>query len=166
MAATYTNTSSQTSTCTDARVRHVMNKVHDDLVMLEAREFVSPSTVLRWVEETREVLAMEAATRFQVKLTTPLGVQSAIEYRVSADGSVSEDRESGGVNFYSLPRGTKASIVIELVPSGPKRERALEYLKKRGWGFNGQLLAAPGTQDRAYSSGGYGLNRNLIGLSS
>jgi hypothetical protein len=163
MASSYTVTATRTNTFTEARVRHVMAKVLDDLVMVAACEFASIERVTKWSEEVSMVLLLEAAELFQIKFARPDGEPAAITYAVSDDGSLSEDGESGGVNYYALPAGTEASIVLRLRDGAKKRQEAVDYLKRRGWTFNGAVLEDAGEQDRAYSSSGYGLTRRKVG---
>lgn len=163
MASSFTSTTSHTSTFTEARVRYVMNKVLEDLVMIAACGFATVEQITKWHEEVQTVLLLEAAELFQIKFARPDGKPAAITYRISDDGSLSEDGGSGGVNYFVHPSGTKASIVIRLRQGAKKREQAVAYLKQRGWTFNGSVLEDEGTRDRAYSSSGYGVTRNLVG---
>lgn len=56
MPSSYTVTASLTNTFTEARVRHVMAKVLDDLVMVAACHFASIERVTKWCEEVTMVL--------------------------------------------------------------------------------------------------------------
>jgi hypothetical protein len=106
---------------------------------------------------------LETAELFQIKFVRPDGKPAAITYKISDDGSLSEDGGSGGVNYFVHPPGTRASIVIRLRQGAKKRQQAVDYLKQRGWTFNGTILEDEGTRDRAYSASGYGVTRNLVG---
>ena len=163
MASTFTISAARTSTFTEARVRYVMDKVLEDLVMIATCSFATVDQIKQWVEEVTTVLLLEAAELFQIKFARPDGQSAAITYNVSDDGSLSENGASGGVNYFAHPTGTKASIVIRLRASARKRQEAVDYLKGRGWTFNGSILEDTGTRDRAYSSSGYGVTRNLVG---
>jgi hypothetical protein len=163
MASSFTTVASRTSTFTEARVRYIMNKVFDDLVMVTACDFATVEQVTQWAEEITAILLLEAAELFQVKFRRPDGVTAAITYTVSDDGSLAEDGSSGGVNYFAHPAGTKASIVIRLRAGARKHPEAVDYLKGRGWTFNGTILEDAGTRDRAYSSNGYGVARALVG---
>lgn len=163
MASTYTSTLSRSSTFTEARVHYVMNKVLEDLVLLAALDFATLEQVKKWTAEVTTVLLLEAVEKFQIKLTRPSGEVAAVTYDIVSDGSISEDAKSGGLNYFSLPAGTKASIVIRLLDGARKRPDAVEYLKGRGWSFTGSLLEDQGTRDRAYSSSGWGVTRTTAG---
>jgi hypothetical protein len=163
MAATFTTTTARTTTFTEARVRYVMDKVLEDLVMIAVRDFATADQIQRWAEEVTVVLLLESAELFQIKFARPDGLTAAITYTISDDGSLSEDGASGGVNYFALPNGTKATIVIRLRAGARRRQEAVNYLKGHGWTFNGSVLEDAGSRDRAYSSNGYGVTRNLVG---
>lgn len=163
MYATSTATVSRTSTYTEARVRYVMDKVFDDLVTIAVREFASIELLSAWSNDIRAVLNLQAAEFFEIQLTKPDGKSVAIRYAVVDDGSIIEDEESGGQNLFALPNGTSVRIVIRLRDSATKREAALAYLKRRGWGTNGTVLQGESTGDRGYSKDGYGVRRQRIG---
>jgi hypothetical protein len=163
MASSFTITAARTTTFTDARVRYIMDKVLEDLVMIAACDFATVENVKKWAEEVTMILLLQAAELFQIKFARPDGAPAAITYRISDDGSLSEDGASGGINYFVHPSGTKASIVIRLREGSRKRQEAVDYLKGRGWSFNGRVLEDEGARDRAYSSSGYGVTRNLVG---
>lgn len=163
MSSTFSATAARTSTFTEARVRYVMAKVLEDLMMVAVCQYASLEQVKTWCEDVTEVLLFEAAELFQIKFNRPDGEPAAINYRISDDGSISEDRSSGGVNYFVHPSGTKASIVLRLRAGAKKRQAALDYLEQHGWTFNGTVLEDDGVSDGAYSSAGYGLTRNKIG---
>jgi hypothetical protein len=163
MTSSYTTSVSRSTTYTEARVRHVMAKVLEDLVMVAACELASIERVTKWCEEVTMVLLLQAGELFQIKFARPDGEPAAITYKVSDDGSLSEDGDSGGINYYGLPSGTRASIVLRLRDGAKKRQEAVDYLKGRGWTFDGVVLEDEGERDRGFSSSGYGLTRSKIG---
>lgn len=162
MAATSTITASRTNTFTEARVRYVMAKIHDDLIVMAACNLLTYERANKWQDDLSAVLLLEAVELFQIKLARPDGAPAAVTYRLSDDGSLAEDSASGGINWYGQPKGTTANIVVRL-RDGRKKEAALAELERRGWSFNGSVLEDEGVRDRAYSVSGYGFTRNKIG---
>jgi hypothetical protein len=83
---------------------------------------------------------------------------------VLSDGRVVEDRPSGGFDLYFLPDGTTVGITIRLVKESPRRRQAaLDFLKSRGWSFNGVMVDGDGEDDRSYSKEGFGVGRKKVG---
>ncbi len=161
--STFTITASRTNTFTEARVRHVMASVFEDFITMAFTGLVELERVKGWEADITHVLVLETLDSFQVQFTKPDGTKVGVGYRVRDDGSVSENAPAGGINYYLLPKGTQVALVLHLRDHARKRNGALDYLRRRGWGFNGRLMEG-GRHDRAYSSEGYGLVREQLGV--
>lgn len=163
MSTTYA--SSTTSTCTASRAEAVLDKVLDDLVALQTclPTALPKDQLIGWLRDILSVLVLEAAESVEVQLTLPDGTRRGLRYVVSDDGSLAEDGASGGINYYMLPESTRATLFMKL-RQGQPADRAREYLRKRGWTFNGVALEGSPGRDRTYSRDGYGLTRYRFGL--
>ncbi len=159
---TYTATTTQTSTMTEARVRAVMNKVSANLAAFLVSGFITGAQIAKWVDDLIYLQLQEALDFFELQATKPGGTKVGIRYKVNSDGSSQQDSSSGGIDVYGLPAGTTIGLFARLKEPIPTHIR--EELSKRGWGFNGQQLNAAESEQRMYSSGGYGLTRTKVGL--
>lgn len=161
---TQSYTQSATNTYSAARVAYVMDKVHDDLFVVSMRGFLSSEKANEWREDVAAVLNLQAVDFFELQFTKPSGARCALRYTVRSDGLVVEDRPSGGLDLYFLPEGTKVGITIRIVKQPERRRRAgLDYLKSRGWSFNGSMVDGETSDERAYSKDGYGVRRQKVG---
>ena len=161
MADTFTST--QTTTYTDARAKHVMDKVFEDFTALVVRGFVSDDKIKKWKEDLLYLMREEVLIYFEIHLTKPNGEMPALRYYVKADSSLSQDSASGALGLYGLPSDTRANLYAHLNGEHPHYQRALDELhNNRGWGFGN---TANGTMEKhhAYSKEGYGVERNKIG---
>jgi hypothetical protein len=157
-------TQSAANTYTEARVAYVMDKVHDDLYLASARGFIDSDTVNEWRDDLSGVLNLQAVDFFELQFTKPGGARCALRYSVRSDGLIVEDRPSGGLDLYFLPDGTKVGITIRLVKEPQRRRQAgLDYLRSKGWTFNGSMVEGDGTEERGYSKDGYGVQRQKVG---
>lgn len=160
---TYTQSYSRTSTYTEARARVVMEKFFDDIVGLFSRDLITKDKALKWHEDILYVLSKEAAEFFEIQFNSSTLNQCGIRYKVSDDGYIYENSESGGIDYFNLPNDTKVSLFLSLRPSSAKYNEVLQELSNRGWGTNGKALENSMVRDRSYSKDGYGLVRNKVG---
>lgn len=163
MSATYAATATATSTCTEARVRAVLVKVLDDFIALVSRRFLPADRATGWCRDLLELLTLEAVEFFELQFTLPGDRELGVRYSISDDGSLMEDRASGGIDYYALPDGTTSTLLVHLRADGTGRAAAVAYLVERGWRFDGTALSGALTRDRAYSRQGYGVVRSLVG---
>jgi hypothetical protein len=161
MSSTYAV--SESTTCTEARVRAVLAKVLDDFIALVTRRFLTADRAAEWCRDLLEVLIFEAVEYFELQFTLPSGSKCGVRYSISDDGTLMENRNSGGIDYYSLPEGTATTLLIHLRTGVSGRESAVAYLRERGWTFNGAALTGALTRDRAYSREGYGVVRARVG---
>lgn len=163
MNAPFTVTATQTDTYTDARLRAVMAEVGADFYAPSAAGFITAETARRWTEQLSYVLQMRGAKRFQLQCEQPNGYKQALHYEVSSDGSVRESSGAGGIDFFSLPPGTKVGLYVEFDNGSPNIEAVRAYTSRNGWGTNGRAVQGDITRDRTYSKDGYGIVRSKIG---
>lgn len=157
-----TQTYSRSSTFSEARVVAVMHKVLADLVGLAATGMIDEDTAEKWHEELEFILLRRGATYFQFQFRLPSGSRAGLTYRVSDDGSLSEDSDSGGVDWFDLPKGTKASLFLHVNEESPHLAEVRSFMSRRGWGA-GSVVEGTGTRERAYSKDGFGLVRERVG---
>ncbi len=162
MSLTYTE--SQTNTFSEARVHAVMHKTLSDFMVLAASGLVSQEAMLSWHEDLTFFLVHKAAEMFQVRFRSPSGADRALNYRISDDGSLSEDSESGGIDYFTFERGTRVSLTVKLRTQSPHIEKVRRYMTEHGWGNNGQFLEGQTARDRAYSKENFGFIREQVGV--
>lgn len=158
MSGTYS--ASESSTYTEARARYVLDKAWDDIVGLFCQQIITKQEALDWHRDIKHLLDAEALREMEFKVTYDGRTLRAWRYKVFADGSLSEDSESGGIDLSGLPPGSKAGVTVDLVEDTDVKEAALEYLRSQGWG-TGAFLDVKFMQDRAFSKDGYGIRRSI-----
>lgn len=158
MSSTYTR--SYTSTYTEARARYVLEKAFEDLVGLFSHQVITKEKALKWYNELKYVIDIQAMKSFEFKVKNNDTVIKAWRYDVSDDGSLLEDSEGGGIDFYDIPSTATASVVVDLVDDEKKKKEALVYLHDRGWG-DGSFFTGSGKQDKSFSKDGFGLKRTV-----
>jgi hypothetical protein len=159
----FTGTASQTNSFTDARLKAVMPEVATDFYAMAAADLITYDQAASWNSDLTFLLQHQAVTGFQVQLRRTGADPIALEYKVSADGSILQSQTGGGINYFALPAGTKGSLCVTLNYGAPKIDAVNNYLNQRSWGRNGQALQGDSERDRAYSNNGYGFYRNRIG---
>jgi hypothetical protein len=162
VSSVQTATRSQTSTYTDARLRAVMPEVGADFVNMAGAGIIEFGTATRWSEDLLFVLQHQAAHGFQVQLDCPGRARIALDYRVSSDGTVRESSTAGGIDYYSLPPGTTATLFVDLNFAATNIATVQLYTRQRGWG-SGHAVEGDVARDRVYSKDGYGVIRGKIG---
>ncbi len=160
---TSTLTRSASTTMTAARVRNVMLEVTADLASISVAGLADFDKCAEWSADLSYMLEQEAVTSFQIQFKCAGHSTRALEFSVSADGTLQSSDTAGGIDYFGLPAGTKASLFVSLNYQSDNIQTVVAYLARRGWGFNGQPVTGNGTQDRVYSADGYGVVRNRIG---
>lgn len=164
MNGVMTATRSRTDTFTEARLAAVMPEVGADFYAMASAGLLSLVTAQRWTEELTFVLRHKAVHSFQIQLCCPGRDKIALDYRVSSDGTVHESGTAGGIDYFSLPAGTQAGLVVTLDHQAPQIATVQAYTAQRGWGTNGQAVPGEPVRDRAYSKEGYGVVRGKVGV--
>lgn len=162
MSVTVTATASRTTTMTAARVHVVMQKVSANFTALVVAGHVTAERAQKWVEDLSHLQEAEALDYFEIQIQASIGQPFGLRYTVRADGSLQQDSASGGFDPYGIPAGATVRLYAHLYDG--KLASVRPYLAARGWGFNGERLDAPESEQRAFSTDGYGLTRSKIGV--
>ncbi len=157
-----TQTQTAASTMTAARVRNVMVEVRADFTNVALAGLAELGPWMETCEQLAYILENGAAKSFQIMFTCPGQKPRALAYTVSADGSLRASDQAGGIDYYSLPAGTKAVLVVTPDLGSKNWPGVKTYLSQRGWG-SGEGVSGAGSADRVYSSDGYGVSRSKIG---
>lgn len=161
----YTSTRSATSTYTEARARYVLGKVYEDLLSMLARGLITKSRADKWREDLLYIASKQALKSFEIQFTRPNGKKDGLRFILNDGGGIYADDDSGDVDYYDWPTGTQANLVVMLDESASRYQEVLNELhSNRGWGSDGVSLPGTSTEIGAYSSSGYGLTKNRIGL--
>lgn len=160
---TITQTRSKTNSFTDARLAAVLPEVAGDFYGLANASLISLDTAATWTEELGHCLGLQAVSSFQIQFHCAGVPEKALNYVVSADGSLAESGTSGGIDYFNLPKGTKALLFVQFNTFAAKYPDAQRYTAARGWGTNGQAVSGDVIRDRAYSKEGFGFVRGKVG---
>ena len=158
------STYTRTNAWTEARVRHVMERVFEDLLnhvyagVLE----VNRDYVQKLREDLIYALNKQAISQFQIQYLRPDNRTQGVAYRVEDSGVPYNDDPSGGLDFCNLPRGTRLSVVLSYRQDCPHLAEVRQAMRERGWSSGGTLLEG-GRHDKTYSREGYSLHRSLLG---
>jgi hypothetical protein len=158
-----TVTRTTTTTMTAARVRTVMLEVNADFVGVAVAGLAAYDKWMEWNADLSFLLEKEAVRSFQLQFTCQGYAPVALEYTVSADGTLQSNDKAGGIDYFALAEGSRASLFVSLNYESLHIETVMTYLREHGWRFNGQAVSGNGTRDRVYSTDGYGVTRNKIG---
>lgn len=158
---TSTSTYSEASTFTEARVRAVMEKVHEDLTAFVTCHWVTLAAAQKWYNDLTFMLLKRIVVSFDFKFVFGGSDDRGIRYEVSDDGALIEDDESGGMDLYGLPIDLEIQVVV-LFSRYPEPALMTE-LNDRGWYMGGQCFVGSGTLDRVYSKSGWGVRRYKFG---
>ncbi len=162
MTMTDTRARSGTSTYSDARAKTVMLEVGADFFAVAAAGLISWDDAQNWTDSVSFILAHRAAVRFQIQLNCQGYLPRALDYRVSDDGSVLENGTAGGINYFALPPGTRATLYVEWNRFARDFAMVQEYFNARGW-TTATAVDGAMTRDRVYSKDLYGVVRSKVG---
>ena len=156
-------TASQTNSYSDARLRAVMPEIGADFFALAAAGLISATAASSWTEDLKFLMQNQAVFGFQIQLRRAGAADMAVDFRVSSDGTIKESSTSGGIDYYSLPEGTRASLFVNINWQARNIEAARKYMQDHNWGTSGSAVNGDPVRDRAYSKDGYGVVRGRIG---
>ncbi len=158
-----TQTNTQTNTYTEAKARHVMDKVFEDFTSIIIRGFTTQEKITKWKEDLLYLMHEQVLTFFEIQFKKPDGTEAAIRYNVKADNTLSQDSSSGTLGLYGLPSGTTANLFADLNQSSTNYWKAHNELhENRGWG-TGNHVEGNAERHHSYSKEGYGVDRHKIG---
>lgn len=165
MSSIFTSTlaRSASTTMTAARVHNVVLEVGADFYTIATAGLADYDRCVKWCTDLTYILEKEALTSFQLQFKCAGHLPLALEYVLSADGTLQSSDKAGGIDYFGLPAGTRVSLFVSLNYQSSNIQVVLAYLRLREWGFDGQAVTGSGMQDRTYSKDGYGVVRSKIG---
>lgn len=158
-----TATATGTNTYTEARLKAVMPEIGGDFFALAAADLITATTAASWKEDLQFMLRLQAVVSFQIQLKRSGSQDMAVDFQVRSDGTIRESGVSGGIDYYALPEGTKASLFVHIDWQSKNADAVRQYMREHNWGTDGSVVAGDPTRDRAYSKDGYGVVRGRIG---
>lgn len=161
MITTYTR--STTSTYTQSRANYVMGKVYEDTLNMMSAGVINKSKADSWRQSLLYLLSMQAVNYFEFQLYKSDGtVIGGLHYKLESSGGIYSDEDSGELDFWGLPSGSYATLLVDLDYGSSKIEEVNRQLKEWGWG-TGTSLGGNHQYLKSYSKEGYGLEQNKIG---
>ena len=156
-----THSRSGTTTYTEARARYVNDKVYDDTQAMAIRGLITNERAQNWRADILYILNKQAMDYFQFQFRFPDGTKKALQYDLKADGSILADDDSGGINYWAIPSGTKVVLHVSLDVNSTNYHEVNQKLTDDGWG-TGNSVTGNSNSSISYSKDGYGLKRNQI----
>lgn len=158
-----TYTRSQTSTYTQARVRYVMGKVKEDLYGLMNCSLLAMERVNSIYDSLVYLLDQKVLESFELQFKKGNGqALGGLRYELDGYGGIHSDEESGGIDYYALPKNLRVGLLVTLNKTAPNYKQVMEQLADWGWG-TGSALTGEAKHLKNYSKDGYGLSQKIIG---
>lgn len=155
-------TNSGTNTFSEAKARDIMGKINDDFNTIASRGFEYLQQHPGWLDKHREdilyILLHQDLNTFQIQFKYN-GGEKAVEYTVKNDYTIHSNRESGGINYFQIPRDAEVIIVIRR----HNNPEVWKELQRRGWVTGARMIEGTETNKGAYSKDGFGAEIKLIG---
>lgn len=156
------STNSATNSFTEAKARDIMGKINDDLNTIALRGFIYLENNRTWWDSTRKdlwfIIQNNDLDLLQVQFKYS-GEEKAIQYTVKDDYTIFSNRESGGINYFQIPKDAEIKIVIRRKGN----DIVWAELQKRGWVSGANMIEGTITNKGAYSKDGFGAEIKLIG---
>lgn len=151
-----------TDTYTDSKAEYVMGKIYSDFQSIHSRGFDYLKNHPELLSELKKILfyiiSQKALKSFQIQFIHSSG-DRAIEYEVKADGSIYADNNSGGIDYWQIPKDSIFNVIVDLI----ENIEVWNELQKLGWTRGGTYVTGNVTDKGAYSKNGYGTTKKLIG---
>jgi len=161
MTTSYTR--STTSTYTQSRARYVLGKVYEDILNITLADVISKSEADSWRDSLLYLANNQAINHFEFQFYRSDGTAiGGLRYDLDSSGNIYSDEDSGELDFWGLPEGTYAKLLVDLDYSSSKIEEVNKQLEDWGWG-TGESLSGDMQYLKSYSKEGYGLKQNKIG---
>lgn len=161
MVTTFTR--STTSTYTQSRANYVMGKVYEDTLNMMSAGIISKSTADSWRQSLLYLLSKQAVNYFEFQFyRSDRSEIGGIHYKIESNGNIYSDEDSGGLDFWGLPSGVYATLLVDLDYDSPKIEEVQRQLDEWGWGI-GKSLSGSHQYLKSYSKEGYGFGQNKVG---
>jgi hypothetical protein len=139
-----------------------MLSVLEDISVLAAARMISYEKAKSWMEDLLYLAVAKVLRSFELQYSLNGTRIGGYRYTLSEDGSLHENSQSGGIDPYDAPEGSKVSLFADIDWQKSNRDEVRNYLVSRGWGMNGSALGGQAVYERAYSKDGYGLRRYRI----
>lgn len=157
---TYTFTG--TATYTESDVKAVMQNTYEDIVGFANRHIITYDTAKDWIDHLTYILKEKAMSFFEIQLYDSANVKfMAYKYTADSYGYLSTGSLSGGINYFALPTGCKAGLLVQLDTSKSNYNNVNSELKRRGFG-EGSALTGSEQHERNYVSNDLRLQRSVI----
>ena len=158
--STYTFSGTDSYSVSD--VKAVMQNTYEDIVGFANKQIITYDRAKNWIEDLTYMLNEKVIKFFEVKLYDKnTSWFKTYRYTVDTYGYLSSGSSSGGINYYSFPEGTIATLYADLDFSKNNTARVNEELNRRGWG-TGIATEGNSTHERNYVSNSLQLTRSVI----
>jgi hypothetical protein len=141
-----------------------MGKIFDDFHSISFRGFYFIENNPSWLQKMKEdiffVMTEKALEKFQIQFHDTNQNSWAVEYEVKSDGSIFQDSESGGIDYWEIPANASINIIMD---RDVENKKVTDYLNLRGWGTGGQFVEGDFIDDGAYSKNGFGTTKGRRG---
>lgn len=156
-----TYTFSGTESYSESDVKAVMQNTYEDIIGFANRQIITYAAAESWIEELTYVLNKRFVKFFEVQLKNSNGVTfKSYRYTVDSFGYLSTGASSGGINYFSIPANTTASLFVQISDDAPAG--TLESLRTtRGWG-SGTAMTGNELHNRNYISNNLRIQRSEI----
>jgi hypothetical protein len=155
-------TFSGTDSYSVADVKAVMQNTYEDIIGFANRQIISYDRAKGWIEDLTYVLKQKVVNFFEIQLYNTSG-QKFMSYRYTVDGYgyLSTGSASGGIDYYGIPNGCRATLYVDLDYSKPNANAVNAELNRRGWG-TGTAMEGTQSHERNYVSNDLRLQRSVI----
>lgn len=161
--SSFSQSRSETDTYSESRARDVMGKVYEDLLGLQGRGLITNDRANSIRRDVLYLLDKRALDYFQLQFRNASGGEiGGLHYKVSSDGTLQGDSDSGSIDYWMLSEGTKVKLLVSLDRSSSKIEEVDQQLDDWGYG-DGTALSGTSQYLKSYSKDGFGLIQSKIG---
>lgn len=158
--STYTFTGTDTYSVTD--VKAVMQNTYEDIIGFANRHIITYETAKRWIEDITYILNEKALSFFEIQIYNATGDKfMAYKYKSDSNGYLYTGSASGGINYFAIPSGCKAGLLVSLDSNATNYNKVNNELDRRGFG-QGSSMAGNEVHERNYVSNNLRLQRSVI----
>ncbi|MFI5172907.1 MAG: hypothetical protein ACHQFW_10980 [Chitinophagales bacterium] len=135
-----TFTISGTEVYSEADVKAVMKNAYEDIIGFANRGIISYSRAKTMIEDLIFILNRKCLKYFEIRLFNSNNIRiEAFRYEVVV-GNFLAGSNSGGINYFKYPEGTKASLYAELDWSHNDASEVDRVLhEERNWGYGAKI---------------------------
>lgn len=159
-----TFTISNTETYSEADVKAVMKSAYEDIIGFANRGIVTYSSAKKWIEDLIYIMSNKALKSFEIQLYNSSNERfKSYKYEVSEDGYFTTNSSSGGIDYFDLPKNTKAGLFADWNSDCEKWDEVYKELtENRNWGTNGSGMEGSNSREKSYVSGNLAIHRSVI----